>query len=314
MGTKVNADNFARAETARMLAGLQAQAGGVNRFHHNRTPAALDAQTVIRMNRDTLYSMAVVDISEGARLTIPDAGGRYLSVMVVNEDHYINRVLHEPGVHELTVAEYDTPWVLVAVRTLVDPEDPADVAAVAAVQDGLAIEATSARPFELPDLDQASLDATRTALLGLAAGLDGFDRAFGRREDVDPVRHLVGTAAGWGGLPESEAYYVNLSPGLPVGEYRMVFRDVPVDAFWSVSLYDAAGFFEPAAAGGVSVNSVTAVPEADGSVVVHFGGCGDGRPNCLALMEGWNAVVRLYRPHAEILDGRWTVPPVESLA
>jgi hypothetical protein len=314
MGTKVNADNFVRAETARMLAGMQAMAGGVNRLGHNRTPTPLDAQTVIRMNRDTLYSFAVVDISEGARLTLPDPGGRYLSAMVVNEDHFINEVLRGPGVHELTVATYDTPYVLVAVRILVDPDDPADLEQVRALQDGVVVEAGAARPFEPGDWDTASLDATRDALLQLAKGYDGFERAFGRRGDVDPVRHLVGTAAGWGGLPETEAMYVNVAPDLAVGEYRMVFRDVPVDAFWSVSLYNAAGFFEPSDQGGVSVNSVTAVAGDDGAVTVHLGGCGDGRPNCLALMEGWNFVVRLYRPRPEILDGRWTAPPVEPVA
>ena len=71
--TKVNVDNFKRAETHRMMAGFQREAGGVNCFMHNREPAAIDKQTVIRMNRDTLYSFAVVDISPG-RLTVPDAG------------------------------------------------------------------------------------------------------------------------------------------------------------------------------------------------------------------------------------------------
>ena len=104
----VNVDNFARAETHRMFAGLQRDAGGVNRFAHNREPAPVDQQTVIRMNRDTLYSFAVVDISAGATLTVPDAGERYLSVMVVNEDHYINQVFHDPGRYELTVEEFDS--------------------------------------------------------------------------------------------------------------------------------------------------------------------------------------------------------------
>jgi hypothetical protein len=297
-----------------MLAGIIAQAGGINQFAHLRVPTPLDKQTVIRMNRDTLYSLAVVDLSAGATLTVPDAGSRYLSVMVVNQDHYINRVIHRPGVHQLTVEEFDTPYVAVAARVLVDPEDPDDVAEVCRVQDGFALEAGSAQPFVMPDYDVASLDATRDALLQLAAGFGGFDRAFGRREDVDPLRHLVGTAAGWGGLPESEAFYVNSNPGLPVGEYRLTLRDVPVDAFWSISLYDARGFFQPAAAGGVSVNSVTATPDDDGSVAVHFGGCGDGRPNCLALMEGWNYVVRLYRPRPAVLDGTWTFPAVEPVA
>ena len=42
---RVKADNFARAETPRMLAGLQLDAGGVNRFSHNREPAAVDKKT-----------------------------------------------------------------------------------------------------------------------------------------------------------------------------------------------------------------------------------------------------------------------------
>ncbi len=71
--TRVNADNFARAETHRMMADLQRDAGGINRFRHNRAPASVEEQTVIRMNRDTLYSFAVVDVSAGATLTIPDA-------------------------------------------------------------------------------------------------------------------------------------------------------------------------------------------------------------------------------------------------
>jgi hypothetical protein len=75
-----------------MFAAIAADAGSVNQWLHYRAPTPLDRQTVIRMNRDTLYSAAIVDISAGARLSVPDAGRRYLSVMVVNQDHYVNRV------------------------------------------------------------------------------------------------------------------------------------------------------------------------------------------------------------------------------
>ena len=71
----VNVDNFVRAETDRMLSSLQADAGGINRFGHNRAPTPIDHQTVIRMNRDTLYSFATVDISKGATVTIPEGEG-----------------------------------------------------------------------------------------------------------------------------------------------------------------------------------------------------------------------------------------------
>jgi hypothetical protein len=306
---KVNVDNFARAETHRMFADLQRNAGRVNRFAHNRTPASVDEQTVIRMNRDTLYSFAVVDISAGAVLTVPDAGDRYLSVMVVNEGHYINQVFHDPGRYELTVEDLGSPHVAIAARTLVDPRDEGDLAAVAAIQDQLVVEAVAERSFEPPDYDAASFDRTRNALLGLAADMESFVRCFGRLEDVNPVHHLVGSAAGWGGLPDAEATYVGVSPGLPVGEYELtVGDDVPVDGFWSISVYNAAGFFEPNEQGAYSVNNITAVRNDDRSITVRFGGDGDPARNSLPITEGWNYLVRLYRPRPEILAGTWTFP------
>ena len=312
MSVPVTVETFARAETDRMFASLQAEAGGVNRFEHNRAPTPIDRQPVIRMNRDTLYSSAIVDISAGATVTLPDGGDRYISAMVVNQDHFINRILHEPGDHHLTVEEFETPWVAVAVRILVDPADDADVAAVNTLQDQLSVEAASARAFELPDYDTTGLDAVRRGLLGLARHRGGFDHAFGARGDVDPIRHLIATAAGWGGLPDREARYIGLEPSFPASEYRLTVRDVPVDGFWSVSVYNAEGFFQANDRDAYSVNNLTATPNDDGSFTIHFGGCGDDRANCLPIMDGWNYTVRLYRPRAEVLDGSWTFPALES--
>jgi hypothetical protein len=306
----VNVDNFVRAETNRMMASI-AQPVGVNHWLHFRAPTPLDQQVVIRMNRDTLYSGCIADISEGATLTIPDSGDRYLSVMIVNQDHYINRVLHAPGTYELTMDEFDTPYVLVAARILVDAADESDIAEVNALQDQLQLDAGSDTSFVLPDYEAASFDATREALLDLMKGLDGFEHAFGARDEVEPVRHLLGTAAGWGGLPDHEAFYLNVDPGLPVGNYSIHVDDVPVDAFWSISMYNADGFFEPNDFNSNSINSVTATRNDDGSITVNLGACGDDRLNCLPLTEGWNYIVRLYQPHPEILDGTWTFPTVE---
>jgi hypothetical protein len=291
-----------------------AQGGGINLWMHIGVPTPLDEQTVIRMNRDTLYSGAVVDLADGAVLTVPDTGGRYVSVMVVSQDHYINRVFHHPGEHHLTADEVGTRYALLAMRVLADPADPADVAVANQVQDGLAVKAGSAEPLVLPDYDQASFTTLRNLLIELFRTVPGMSRMFGAHDAVDPVRHLIGTAGGWGGLPEHEAMYLNVDPGLPVGEYQIVARDVPVDAFWSVSLYNPKGFFEPSGDGGCSLNSLTAVKEPDGTVIIHLGGCGDGRPNCLHIMDGWNYIVRLYRPRPEVLDGTWTFPAAEPIS
>lgn len=313
MTTTVTADNFVRAETDRMFADLQQDAGGVNVFRHNREPADIAHQTVIRLNRDTLYSFAIVDISGGARLTVPEAGGRYLSVMIVDNDHHINEVFHDPGVYELTTEAFGTPYVAVAARVLVDPSDPADVAEVGRIQDGFAVDAASATPFVMPDYDPGSFDTVRGALLTLASSGLRSQGMFGRRGEVDPVRHLIGTAAGWGGLPSSEAYYVGVEGVGPAdGRYRLrVPADVPVDAFWSISVYDVDGYFAPNELGANSVNSITAAKDPDGSVTVTFGGTASD-PNPLPITDGWNYLVRLYRPRAEVLDGLWTFPAPEA--
>jgi hypothetical protein len=310
-GEIVNVENFARAETNRILAAILRDTGGINRWMHNREPTPLDHQPVIRQNRDTLYSASVIDVSKGVTITMPDGGDRYMSAMLVNQDHYVMAVLHEPGEHELSFEQLGTPYVLLAVRTLVDPVDPADVAAANALQDQLSLRAESAEPFVLPEYDEASFMATRNALLELAKGLHGFEHAFGTADRVDPVRHLIATAAGWGGLPDEEAMYLNVNPGLPVGAYKLTVHDVPVDAFWSISLYNAAGYFEANDRNANSVNSVTAQPNDDGSVTVYFGGCDDNRPNCLPIMDGWNYIVRLYRPRPELLSGSWSFPSIE---
>jgi hypothetical protein len=306
---QVNADNFARAESDRMFASFAEDAGGTNLLSHNRRPTPIDHQPVIRQNRDTLYSFGVFDTSAGLRITLPDAGDRYLSAMVVNEDHHVTHIVHDPGLHEIAAAEVETPYAAVALRILVDASDPSDVAAVNALQDRVVVEAGSARGFRSPDYDAASLDETREGLLILARRIGGSEGMFGRR---DEVRHLIGSAAGWGGLPEHEATYVGVAH-LPVGEYRLTVRDVPVDGFWSLSLYDAAGYFEPNERGAYNVNSVMAERDPDGAITVHFGGTGAGKANWLPTMEGWNYLVRLYRPRAEILDRSWTFPVPEPV-
>lgn len=307
----VTFDNYVRIESARMFAGIAASAGGSNIWNHFRTPTPLDEQTVIRMNRDTLYSAAILDISQGATITIPDAGDRYISVMFVNQDHHINLVVHAGGTYELTAEQLGSDFVVAAGRVLVDPEDADDVAAVNALQDQFELTSVAGGQFSLPAFDVDSFTKTRDAILELAKGLGGFERCFGAKEDVDPIRHLLGAAAGWGGLPETEAYYVNIYPDLPGDYYELTVGDVPVDGFWSISLYNAEGYFAENPSGAYSVNDITGERNADGTITVRFGG-DPAAPNALPIMPGWNYMIRLYRPRPEVLDGSWTFPGIEA--
>jgi len=309
----VNVDNFVRAETAAQFdSTLKYSNGEVNKLVHIREPQPLDKQSVIRMNRDTLYSGAIVDISEGATLTIPETNGRYVSVMIVNEDHYINSVYDDPGTYELTMDEFDTPYISLTIRTLADASDLADIKTANAVQDGITIKAQSAKPYTHPEYDKASYRATFDAVIELSKGVADTRRMFGNKEDVGEVRHLLGTAFGWGGLPEHEAFYLNVEPNLPVGAYQLTVKDVPVDAFWSISLYNKEGFFQENEHNAYSVNNIAGTPNKDGSFTVNFGG--DPKSvNYLHISEGWNYTVRLYQPRKEILEGEWTFPDVKPV-
>ena len=305
----VNVNNYVMAETAGQFDRILTMTGGINQLKSFRGPTPLDKQSVIRMNRDTLYSFAIVDISEGATLTLPDVGKRYMTAMVINQDHYINHVFFGGGTYKLDMDTFDTPYVLVWMRVLVDAADPQDVSEVNVIQDAMAVEAASSEPFIVPDYDTESFEALVASTLSFGPFVPNSFHMFGTKEDVGAVRHFIGTAGGWGGLPETEALYLNVDPGLPPDAYKIeVPADVPVDAFWSISLYNAKGFFEPNDRNAYNINSVTGARNDDGSMTVHLGGCEDDRVNCLPIMEGWNYTVRLYRPQQEILDGKWVFP------
>ena len=300
--------NFVEAETARMFDGVLSLCGAINTWQHGREPFALDNQTVIRLNRDTLYSSAIVDITKGATVTLPDAGDRYMSLMVLNEGHYINAIYHGEGSYELTVDEFDSDYVCVAVRTFVDPNNPKDLEAVHELQDALSIDALSAQPYEHPYFDEETRKRTHELLLELGDGFPDARGAFGRADEVDPIRHLTTTAAGWGGLPEYEAMYFARTEPQEAGQFTLTVKDVPFDGFWSVSIYNRDGFFEENEYDSYSANNVTAVPNDDGSVTLNLSPMDEGLPNHLYIMDGWNYVLRVYRPGEEVVNGTWTPP------
>lgn len=136
----------------------------------------------------------------------------------------------------------------------------------------------------LPPWDAESQKQVRDALLILASSLPDTARMFGSREKVDPVRHLIGTASAWGGNPETEALYLNVTPSKNDGTtiYMLnVPADVPVSGFWSISRYGADGYYHANELNAYTLNNMTAKKEPDGSTKVQFGGCSKGIENCL---------------------------------
>ncbi len=312
----VSIDNFVRAETDNYMENLVKESG-VGKLVHQRKMTPIENQNVVRMNRDTLYSVGVFDLEAGpVTVTLPDLGSRYMAVGDVNQDHYISKMIHAPGKYTYTKDKTGTRYMVLLVRTLANPSDPQDMKMAHAAQDQIGIEQAGHGTFVIPNYDQTSLKKVRSLLKQLAAmkGSD-FNNAFGDQAEVNPIAHLLGTAVGWGGNPKEESMYIGVEPRDNSGKtaYRLTVGRVPVDGFWSVSVYNAAGYFVKNERNAYSVNNITAKKADDGTVTIQFGECKKDVVNCLPIMKGWNYTVRLYRPQDSLLKGEWKFPEAEPL-
>jgi hypothetical protein len=312
----VTVTNFVRAETDLYFASA-VKDGGFGKLAHRREMAAIDDQDVVRMNRDTLYSSGVFDLDAGkVTLTLPNTGKRFMSAQAISEDHYAFDVSYAPERRTYTAQQAGTRYMVLVIRTLADPTKTGDLEEVHRLQDAIRIDQANRGAFEAPEWDHVSLDRVRDELKRLGTMLgEPHGVMFGARREVDPVAHLIGTAAGWGGNPPEAASYESYSPAANDGKtvHRLHVKDVPVDGFWSISVYNADGYFEKNDRDAYSVNNLTAEKSADGSVTVQFGGCADGVNNCIPIMPGWNYTVRLYRPRPEILSGAWNFPEAQPV-
>ena len=242
------------------------------------------------------------------------AGKRFMSLIVIDEDQYTPAVYYGAGSHTLSKEQIGTRYLMLALRTFIDPNDPEDLKKAHALQGAVKLDQQSPGTFTVPNWDPISHKKVRDALLILASTLPNSDYGFGTKEQVDPVRRLILSASAWGGNPDSEAKYLNVTPSKNDGEavYKLtVPSDVPVDGFWSITVYDAEGRFEKNNYDSYSLNNLTAKKGADGSVAVQFGGCDGKIPNCLPTVPGWNYMVRFYRPRKQILDGTWRFPEAQ---
>ena len=310
---RVTPENFNRAESDLVFGGIVKE-GGFAKYSHHREPIG-PGYPIVRPNRDTLYSMAIFDLDAGpVTITLPDAGQRFMSLMVNDEDQYAPLVVYGGGTYTFTREKIGTRYFSPGIRILVDPNDLNDMKQVHALQDAIKVSQPGGPgKFEVPNWDQVSQKKVRDALIALGATMPDSSRTFGQRDQVDPVKHLIGTAIGFGGNPEKDALYFNITPDKNDGAtvYKLSVKDVPVDGFWSVTVYDADGHFQPNPYNAYSLNNITAKKSADGSIAVQFGGCDGKIANCLPTVPTWNYMVRVYRPRAEILNGTWKFPEAQ---
>ena len=258
---KVTADNYVRAKSDLQIKGYAEAMDAFGKFAVNRKHYAVDNQVTVRGNRSTIYMFGAFDLTTPLTITMSDPGDRYQSLQVINQDHSIPPTIYGPTKRTFTMEDIGTRYILIGIRTFANPNDPADMKAAHALQDLVVVEQTDIGKLELPNWDKQGVETLREAINVLSATMSNTSTFFGEKDNLDPIHHLMGAAFGWGGQPKEAAVYVNFYPEKNDGKipYTLTVKDdVPVDAFWSVTLYDDKGWMPVNKYNAYSFNNVTA--------------------------------------------------------
>ena len=312
-GRIVTEESYPTDETSRQMLLTQSLAG-VNRFSHKRKLTPTDEQPVVRMNRDTYYSMAVVDVSEGATVTLPEVPqGKYISLQPVTEDHRIQPMSYGPGTYEL--ATHTGLHMVVIVRL----DATFSEAEAARYQDQAVISANSKKMFSAEPVEPESFERVESALKaktpmlvqrdGILALRGGFTAPTDESRGLhDEDKYRIMAAGGWGGAQWKDNIY-EVSGSYPSSVcHQATFEDPQNGAFWSFTVYDRAGFMFSDLA---NVSSDTATPNADGTYTVSFG-CGKDAPNNLPTANNsgeFTLAVRHYQPSERVREQGYRLLP-----
>ncbi|WP_454440605.1 DUF1254 domain-containing protein [Vibrio bathopelagicus] len=303
---EITYDNYEVMESHEAISRI-ANLVGDNSFFHFRAVTPLDNQTVVRMNQDTLYSGFVTDLSKGGEVTIPDLGDRYISVMVVLGDHYINQVFTSAGTHKIDADPEQTHGMIV-VRTEVDANNPEDIKDVHRIQDGLIVESNSKTPYIQPQYDHDELLKWRAMFDEVSSRIGSLNDMQGARGEINPLMHRLGTATGWGLLPDASAQYVGYTHDGGSTECSVATYDIPPfyndetrNGFFSITMYGSEGWMMNEKA---ILNKNNIQFNSDSTFTVHFGDCDgvSGVKNHLPVTEGWNFLVRVYEPKLDLME------------
>ncbi len=141
------------------------------------------------------------------------------------------------------------------------------------------------------------------------------------------LKRAIVTQQGLGAnLPEDAIYPLNLADGAGkpldgANKYTIHFDKgamPPVNAFWSITLYDSEGFQVGNVLNRFAVSSWMPFKfNADGSLDLYFQNenpDNDKEANWLPAPKGaFNLTMRLYAPKSDALTGRWNPPPVKRV-
>ena len=313
-GKIVTPETYPRNETSRQILKIQ-DLVGVNKFMHKRQLTPTDNQPVVRMNRDTYYSMAVVDVSKGASVTMPEIpDGKYMSIQSVTEDHRIQAMKYGSGKFDLTTHTGTHLYLIIRLDVTLSEKEVKDI------QDKMSIEANSNEKYTIAPINQESFTEVENALKAKAYSIakrDGINAMKGMFTDPQDTsgkeftdeKYQVAAAIGWGGAQMIDNIYEISGNYSTDSCYQMTFEDPKNIAFWSITVYDAQGFMFNDLA---NYSSNTAKMNDDGTYTLSFG-CDKTAPNNLNITNSsnvFNIAVRHYQPSKRVLNDNYRLVPM----
>ncbi|MGF1720640.1 DUF1254 domain-containing protein [Vibrio kyushuensis] len=295
---KVTSDNFIMAESDKYFFEQQSESE-MNTFNHADTLITPDNQTVVRQNRDTLYSKGIFDTNGGVTFQLPNIE-TYQSLQIIDEQHRTIGVIYsEQGKNSITVtpdmlSSGEHVWIV--MRTQVKSMSEQDLAVGRDQQRMVKVTAHSSNPYIAKGFEQKSRETTRLDQEKSILKID-LARSFGApgSEVVREFDATVATAMGFGGLPSKHAYYKVLIAEDRTGTCQsMTFEEPPLQdkGFFSVTTYGPDGYIH---AYNYATSSREIKPNKDGSITVNFN-C-EGAKNNLDVASGWTGILRMYMPH-----------------
>ena len=234
-----------------------------------------------------------------------------MTLMPISQDHDVYRGLNAPGTYTFKQSEIGTRYMVFVIRVLMDPNDPKDMERAHKLQDGVVVKQSDKGDMSgLQDWDKKGVLAMREAFSTLGSVASSSSRFFGVKAERSYLDAAMGVAVGWGGMQEKDARYIPAKVEKNDGKtaYTITLpKEMPVDGFWSITVYNKKRFMEKNKYNSYSLNSLTAKKNADGTTTVRFGGDPKAE-NYLYLPKDWVYFVRFYQPRQEILDGTWKFP------
>jgi hypothetical protein len=286
------------------------QTNGVGVLLHNKKAADPNNHMVVRLNFDTQYSYAVLDLMHEATLTLPNTNGRYQSAWFITEEHYNPMAFNQPGTYKISQQNTGSRYVIIVIRTQVNMADPNDLAVVSKLQDEIVLSQKDRGSYTASNnwnQDEILEMRKKYQRILIEKGITS-DVMFGKKGEISLENHNCGTATGFGGLTKDQAVYIMGAPDNS-NPATLTLKDVPIKAFWSVTVYDKEGFPR---GNTFNINSAFAKQNNNGEYVIHFGG-DKSAANYLEIYDGWNYTLRMYQPTDAYFNGSWQVPVMKEI-